>query len=88
MRESVLEKRKVDFHENLSSDFRKISHEHAPRPGPPNGVTSYPPPESWAEPGGPEFWGDPPQISYFRYPGVENLSTISSAPRSLQKLGV
>jgi len=79
---------KVDFLENLSSDFRKISQEPAPHLDLPNGITHYPPTELGAGPGGPKFGGDPPKISHFRFPEVGIFFTISSARWSPQKLGV
>ena len=79
---------KCTFLENLSSDFRKISHERAPRTDLPNCIPHDPPPKLGAEPGGRKFGGDPPKISHFRFPGVEIFTTVSSAAWSLHKLGV
>jgi len=79
---------KVDFLENLSSDFHEISHERAPHWGLPKDITRDAPLELGAGPRGPKFWGDPPKISHFRFPGVGIFTTISSARRSPQKRGV
>jgi len=79
---------KCTFLKNLSSDFRKILHERAPRTDLPNCITRDPPPKLGAEPGGHKFGSDPPKISHFRFPGVEIFTTVSSAVWSLHKLVV
>ena len=76
------------FLENLSSHFRKMLHEHAPHPALSKHITTNPPPELGAGPGSPKVGDDPPKISHFRFPGVGIFTTISSARRSPQKLGV
>ena len=81
-------KLKVDFLENLSSDFRKISQQRAPYGDLPKDITSDPPPKLGAGPGGPKFGGYPSKISHFRFSGVEIFTTVSSEIWRLHKLRV
>jgi len=63
MKESVLENSKVDFLENRSSDFRKISHERAPHTDLSENITHNPPPKLVAGPGAPKLGVTPKNLA-------------------------